>query len=156
LNLAYHGRARRTNHSTSASSDGSIRQSGQLDIVPQEYHARLPEPVLERLLRGSPTRRCRRLAQRSRFLVLTTQVIGSEVEIRVRDNGVGMTRTCSTSCLRRSSRRAHRGGTGLGLSLSYDTVVHQHGGQLLVESEPNDHTEFIVRLPRKIPVKTSR
>ena len=41
-------------------------------------------------------------------------------------------------------------GTGLGLSLSYDIVVKQHGGQLTVDSRPGDFTEFIVTLPRKM------
>jgi signal transduction histidine kinase len=41
-------------------------------------------------------------------------------------------------------------GTGLGLSLSYDIVVKQHGGELTVESEPNEFTAFRVKLPREL------
>ena len=37
-------------------------------------------------------------------------------------------------------------GTGLGLSLSYDTVK-AHGGELKVESTENIGTEFIIQLP---------
>ena len=41
-------------------------------------------------------------------------------------------------------------GTGLGLSLSYDIVVKQHGGQLTMDSRPGAFTEFVVTLPRKM------
>ena len=40
-------------------------------------------------------------------------------------------------------------GTGLGLSLSHDIVVKQHGGALEVETEPGRFTEFIITLPRE-------
>lgn len=39
-------------------------------------------------------------------------------------------------------------GTGLGLSLSHDIVVKQHGGTIDVETEPAAFTEFIITLPR--------
>ena len=41
--------------------------------------------------------------------------------------------------------------TGLGLSLSYDIVVKQHGGDLTVESEPGQFTVFRTFLPRTLP-----
>ena len=39
-------------------------------------------------------------------------------------------------------------GTGLGLSLSHDIVVKQHGGTLEVSTEPGSHTQFTIVLPR--------
>ncbi len=39
-------------------------------------------------------------------------------------------------------------GTGLGLSLSHDIVVKQHGGRIDVDSRVGEFTEFIVTLPR--------
>ena len=42
-------------------------------------------------------------------------------------------------------------GTGLGLSLSYDIVVKQHGGELTVDSEPGEFTAFRVTIPRTLP-----
>jgi two-component system, NtrC family, sensor kinase len=37
-------------------------------------------------------------------------------------------------------------GTGLGLSLSYD-IVKAHGGEIKVESVPEEGTEFIIQIP---------
>ena len=39
-------------------------------------------------------------------------------------------------------------GTGLGLSMSHDIIVKQHGGRIDVETEPGLFTEFIITLPR--------
>jgi two-component system, NtrC family, sensor kinase len=39
-------------------------------------------------------------------------------------------------------------GTGLGLSMSHDIIVKQHGGSLDVETEPGLFTEFRIVLPR--------
>jgi two-component system NtrC family sensor kinase len=39
-------------------------------------------------------------------------------------------------------------GTGLGLSMSHDIVVKQHGGSIDVETEPGVFTEFRIVLPR--------
>ena len=40
-------------------------------------------------------------------------------------------------------------GTGLGLSMTHDIIVKQHGGRIDVETEPGQFTEFIIVLPRK-------
>ena len=39
-------------------------------------------------------------------------------------------------------------GTGLGLSMSHDIIVKQHGGTIDVETEPGQFTEFRIVLPR--------
>ena len=40
-------------------------------------------------------------------------------------------------------------GTGLGLSMSHDIIVKQHGGTIEVKTNPGEFTEFTIRLPRK-------
>jgi signal transduction histidine kinase len=42
-------------------------------------------------------------------------------------------------------------GTGLGLSLSHDIVVKQHGGTIEVETEPGAFSQFVIQLPRAGP-----
>jgi signal transduction histidine kinase len=44
-------------------------------------------------------------------------------------------------------------GTGLGLSLSYNIIVHGHGGTLVVDSESGEFAEFIIGLPTGIKKK---
>jgi len=44
------------------------------------------------------------------------------------------------------STKPREKGTGLGLSISYG-LVREHGGRLLVESDPNHYTRFIMELP---------
>ena len=39
-------------------------------------------------------------------------------------------------------------GTGLGLSLSYETVVRGHQGEIRVETEEGEYAAFIIRLPK--------
>jgi signal transduction histidine kinase len=40
-------------------------------------------------------------------------------------------------------------GTGLGLNISYDIIVHKHMGDLLVESKEGEETKFTIKLPIK-------
>ncbi len=76
--------------------------------------------------------------------------LGDAVEIRIRDNGMGIPPEVRDKIFNPFFTTKPTGqGTGLGLSISHDIVVQQHGGQLEVETEPGEFTEFIVRLPRK-------
>ena len=47
-------------------------------------------------------------------------------------------------------------GTGLGLSMSHDIVVKQHGGSIDVLTEPGAFTEFIITLPRTVAAETQK
>jgi len=46
-------------------------------------------------------------------------------------------------------------GTGLGLSMSHDILVKQHGGTIDVVTEPGSFTEFIITLPRVMPAQAA-
>ena len=84
---------------------------------------------------------------------MTTRDLSEAVEIRVRDNGTGISATVRDRIFEPFFTTKPAGeGTGLGLSLSYDIVVQQHGGRLTVESEPGAFSEFVVTLPRSMAV----
>jgi signal transduction histidine kinase len=80
-----------------------------------------------------------------------TRDLGDQVEISVRDNGVGMPPEVRSKLFTPFFTTKPTGeGTGLGLSISYDIVVQQHGGTITVDSRPGEFTEFTVRLPRTL------
>jgi signal transduction histidine kinase len=80
---------------------------------------------------------------------VTTRELGDQVEVRIRDNGVGIPPEVRTKLFTPFFTTKPTGeGTGLGLSISYDIVVQQHGGMMSVESCPGEFTEFVIRLCR--------
>jgi signal transduction histidine kinase len=84
---------------------------------------------------------------------LTTRADGDRIEIEVRDNGTGIPADVREKIFVPFFTTKPAGeGTGLGLSLSYDIVVKQHGGELTVESQPGEFTAFRVTIPRALPV----
>lgn len=71
-----------------------------------------------------------------------------ELEIHIRDNGPGITsENLKKIFMPFFTTKPAGNGVGLGLSISYDIIVQQHGGRLDVDSQPGEFTEFIVRLP---------
>ncbi|MDO7845277.1 ATP-binding protein [Hymenobacter sp. M29] len=81
-------------------------------------------------------------------LVSTRRPAGRTVEIRVKDNGTGMSAAVQAKIFEPFFTTKPAGqGTGLGLSLSYDIVTKGHGGTLTVESREGEGTEFLIVLP---------
>ena len=71
------------------------------------------------------------------------------MEIRIRDSGSGIPPEVKEKMFNPFFTTKPAGeGTGLGLSLSHDIVVKQHGGSIEVDTQPGEFTEFKVILPR--------
>jgi len=80
----------------------------------------------------------------------TTRDRGDSIEIRIRDNGTGIPDEVKAKMFNPFFTTKPAGeGTGLGLSMSHDIVVKQHGGRIDVATEPGRFTEFTILLPRK-------
>src|SRR5205085_6595367 len=83
----------------------------------------------------------------------STKDLGSAVEIRIRDNGIGIPPEVKEKIFNPFFTTKPAGeGTGLGLSMSHDIIVKQHGGSIDVATEPGAFTEFTIRLPRNSSV----
>ena len=83
-------------------------------------------------------------------LKIATRDFGEGVEIRVRDNGVGIpAESCEKLFQPFFTTKPTGEGTGLGLSISYEIITQQHGGTITVYSEVGEFTQFTVRLPRR-------
>ncbi len=83
------------------------------------------------------------------MLKVATRDLGDAVEIRVRDNGTGISPEIRDKLFQPFFTTKPSGeGTGLGLSISYDIVTQQHAGAITVDSCPAEYTEFAIHLPR--------
>lgn len=70
------------------------------------------------------------------------------VEIRIRDNGTGISEENLKKIFNPFFTTKPTGeGTGLGLSISHDIIVKNHQGTMNVESKEGVYTEFIIQLP---------
>ncbi len=82
-------------------------------------------------------------------LSASTRNLGDRVEIVIRDNGTGIPDEVKAKMFNPFFTTKPAGeGTGLGLSLSHDIIVKQHGGTIEVATEPGVFTQFTIALPR--------
>ena len=83
-------------------------------------------------------------------LWITTKNLEKKVEISIRDNGTGISDEIKEKIFEPFFTTKPTGeGAGLGLSLTHEIIVGQHGGTLQVKTEPGSFTEFILALPKK-------
>ena len=83
-------------------------------------------------------------------LTVSTRSLGEDVELRIRDNGTGIPASALGKIFNPFFTTKPVGeGTGLGLSLSYETVTQLHQGRIDVDTMEGEFTEFAVVLPRK-------
>jgi signal transduction histidine kinase len=81
-------------------------------------------------------------------VVSTRRPTSRTVEIRVKDNGTGMSAAVQARIFEPFFTTKPVGqGTGLGLSLSHDIITKGHGGVLTVQSREGEGTEFLIVLP---------
>ena len=147
MRLSYHGlraKDKEFNCTLDTQFDPSV---DKLEVIPQDLGRVLLNlfnnafyAVAERQKHGEP-------GYQPGVSVQTSQQDG-QVQIRVRDNGMGIPESVVAKIFQPFFTTKPAGeGTGLGLSLSYDIVTKGHGGSLLVESQPGKGTEFVIQLP---------
>ncbi len=149
LNLAYHG-ARAEKQGFNITLKRSFDpNAGEMDVFPQEITR-----VLLNLISNGFYAATKRKGQvdgdgYEPTLAAATKNLGDSVEIRIRDSGTGIPPEVKEKMFNPFFTTKPAGeGTGLGLSLSYDIVVKQHGGSIEVDTRPGEFTEFKVILPR--------
>jgi signal transduction histidine kinase/HAMP domain-containing protein len=151
LNLAFHG-ARAQDRSFNITLERDLDPSlAPIEIVPQDITRVLLNLFGNGFYAANKRRHEDADPAYQPMLTVTTRDLGDQVEIRVRDNGVGMPPEVRTQLFTPFFTTKPTGeGTGLGLSISYDIVVQQHGGTITVDSNPREFTEFTLHLPRTV------
>jgi two-component system, NtrC family, sensor kinase len=148
LNLAYHGaRAEKPQFNITLQRNFDP-EAGMVDVFPQE----ITRVFLNLLSNGFYAATKRKAADGAGFeptISAMTKGRTDGVEIRIRDNGSGIPPEVKEKMFNPFFTTKPAGeGTGLGLSMSYDIIVKQHGGTIDVETLPGEFTEFTIVLPR--------
>ena len=148
LKLAYHG-ARAEKDSFNITVEQSFDPAaGEADIFPQE----ITRALLNLISNGVYATRDKNLPEGEIYkptLMASTKSLGDRVEIRIRDNGMGIPPEVKEKMFNPFFTTKPAGeGTGLGLSISHDIIVKQHGGWIEIDTEPGEFTEIRIILPR--------
>ncbi len=135
LNLAYHGaRAERPAFNVTLEREFDPG-AGMVDVYPQE----IARVLLNLISNGFYAAAKRKESATDGFeptLNAATKNLGDKVEIRIRDNGTGIPPEVKAKLFNPFFTTKPAGeGTGLGLSMSHDIVVKQHGGTIDVNTD---------------------
>jgi GAF domain-containing protein len=153
LNLAYHG-ARAENGEFNITVQREFdAAAGTVELFPQEITRAFLNLISNGVYAASKRKTENRDPGFEPTIRVTTKNLGSAVEIGIRDNGTGIPPEVQEKIFNPFFTTKPAGeGTGLGLSMTHDIVVKQHGGRIDVATEPGKFTEFTIVLPRKSAV----
>jgi signal transduction histidine kinase len=156
LNLAYHGARAGTPQFNATLRRDFDPAAGIAEVFPQEI-TRVLLNVMCNGFYAVAKRSSENAPGYEPVLSASTRNLGDTVEISIRDNGIGIPPEVKEKMFNPFFTTKPPGeGTGLGLSMSHDIIVKQHGGRIDVESEPGSFTSFTILLPRGSNVSDNR
>jgi two-component system, NtrC family, sensor kinase len=149
LNLAYHGmRAEKPGFNVTIVKSLDPN-AGSAEVYAQEMTRVLLNLISNGFYATSKRESASGAAAYEPTISASTRDLGHSVEIAIRDNGIGIPDEVKAKMFNPFFTTKPAGeGTGLGLSLSHDIVVKQHGGTIEVATEPGAYTQFTIVLPR--------
>ena len=150
VNLAYHGlRAQDSSFNVKIESSYDVTLD-PVDVVPQD----ISRVFLNIVNNGCYSANEKKKSGLNGFMPtikVCTKDMGDKVQIRIRDNGNGVPRSILDRIFNPFFTTKPSGaGTGLGLSLSYDIIVHEHKGEIAVDTKEGEYAEFIISLPKRL------
>jgi signal transduction histidine kinase len=149
LNLAWHGARAETQGFEIKLRHSFDPSAGEADIFPQDIRRALLNVISNGFYAATRRRAETNGGDYEPMLTASTKNLGDHVEVRIRDNGIGMTPDVKEQMFNPFFTTKPTGeGTGLGLSISHDIIVKQHGGSIEVDTRPGEFTEIRVILPR--------
>jgi two-component system, NtrC family, sensor kinase len=146
LRLAFHGlraKDKSFNAKLEIDFDDSI---GIIEIVPQDI-GRVILNLITNAFYAVSEKKKNNSADYAPTVLVSTKKSGDQIHISVQDNGDGISSAITDKIFQPFFTTKPTGeGTGLGLSLSYDSVK-AHGGTLRFETQTGKGTSFNIKLP---------
>jgi signal transduction histidine kinase len=149
LNLAYHGARAEKPHFNVTLQRNFDPEAGMIEVFPQEITRVFLNLISNGFYAVSKRKADDGGADFEPVVTATTKGRADYVEIRIRDNGIGIPADVKEKMFNPFFTTKPAGeGTGLGLSMSHDIIVKQHGGTIEVDTLQGEFTEFTIVLPR--------
>jgi signal transduction histidine kinase len=149
LNLAWHGARAETQGFEIKLKQTFDPSAGRADVFPQDIRRALLNLIANGFYAATRRTADPNGGDYEPTLTASTKNLGDRVEIRIRDNGTGITPDVKEKMFNPFFTTKPTGeGTGLGLSISHDIIVKQHGGSIEVDTQLGEFTEIRVILPR--------
>jgi two-component system, NtrC family, sensor kinase len=154
LRLSYHG-MRAKDKSLSAGQPGFNlelhtdfdKKVGKISVIPQDI-ARVLLNLYNNAFYSVNEKLKKNHKNYEPTVSVTTKKMNEKVIIAVKDNGTGISEKVRDKIFQPFFTTKPAGqGTGLGLSLSYDIITKEHGGEIKVESKEGEGAEFVIQLP---------
>ncbi|HEY4874187.1 MAG TPA: ATP-binding protein [Puia sp.] len=146
LRLSYHGLKAKDSSFNATMKTDFDNSIGKINIIPQDIGRVLLNLNNNAFYAVSERRKVEGLGYAPTISV-STKKSEKNLLITVRDNGNGIPQKIIDKIFQPFFTTKPTGqGTGLGLSLSYD-IIKAHGGELKVESNEDQGSEFIILLP---------
>lgn len=147
-NLAYHGmRAQDQSFNIKIETDFDPT-IGKVSIVPQDLSRAFLNIVNNACYAANDKRRSATNGF-SPTVSVRAKNLGGKVEIRIRDNGNGIPKDVIDKIFNPFFTTKPAGvGTGLGLSITYDIIREEHKGEITVNTQPGEFTEFVIVIPK--------
>ena len=148
VNLGYHGMRAQDNTFNLKIEEDYDATIGMINVVPQDISR-----VFLNLINNAcySTNHKKKELKDAFFPILQvhSRNLSDKVEIRIRDNGIGIPQEIIDKIFNPFFTTKPAGqGTGLGLSLSFDIVVQEHHGEMTVDSKVGEYAEFVIVIPK--------
>src|SRR5262249_35071734 len=123
--------------------------TGEADVFPQDITRALLNLISNGFYAATKRKAETNGGDYEPTLTAATKNLGDRVQIRIRDNGTGISPEVKDKMFNPFFTTKPAGeGTGLGLSISHDIIVKQHAGAIEVDTQPGEFTEIRIVLPR--------
>ncbi|MBD0377860.1 MAG: tetratricopeptide repeat protein [Flavisolibacter sp.] len=144
--LSYHGQRAKDKFFSATLQTDFDNSIGKVEVVPQEM-GRVLLNLFNNAFYAVSEKKRQLNGDYEPVVAVTTRREKDKIEIRVKDNGIGIPQAIEDKIFQPFFTTKPTGeGTGLGLSLSYDIITKGDSGELKVEMQEGQGAEFIVSL----------